>query len=84
MTPVQIICICNTSFGIIRLRNMRNKTQCLQHPASVVNSSAVSASGLPFTQYERVLFLREHLNVLEERLNTTISDSLLCLSLYLL
>ena len=46
----------------------------LQHLASVVNSSAAVCP--PFTWYEWVI---EHLNVLEEFLNITISGSHLCL-----
>ena len=60
-------------------------SQCLQHLALVVNSSAVSNEAIcpPFTWYERDSFLIEHLNVLEEFLNITISGSLLCPALYL-
>ena len=63
---------------------MRSDSQCLQHLASVVNSSAVSNEAVcpPFTWYEWD-FLIEHLNVLEEFLNITIYGSLLCPALYL-
>ena len=65
---------------------MRSDSQCLQHLASVVNSSA-SLVMKPFVHHLRgmngILFLIEHLNVLEEFINITISDSLLCPALYL-
>ena len=55
---------------------MRSDSQCLQHLASVVNSSA-SLVMKPFVHHLRgmngILFLIEHLNVLEEFLNITIS-----------
>ena len=49
----------------------------LQHLASVVNSSA-SLVMKPFVHHLRGMNGIEHLNVLEEFLNITISGSLLC------
>ena len=53
---------------------MRSDSQCLQHLASFVNSSA-SLVMKPFVLHLRgmneILFLIEHLNVLEEFLNIT-------------
>ena len=67
---------------------MRSDSQCLQHLASVVNSSAslVMKPSVcpPFTWYEWDSFLLiEHLNVLEEFLNITNFGSLLYPALYL-
>ena len=60
---------------------MRSDSQCLQHLASVVNTSA-SLVMKPFVHHLRgmngILLFLEHLNVLEEFLNITISGSLLC------
>ena len=60
-------------YGLIRLRYMRSNSQCLQHLTSVVNSSA-SLVMKPFVHHLRgmneILFLIEHLNVLEEFLIT--------------
>ena len=85
MTAGHTKCICDICFGLIRLRYMRCDSQCLQHLASVVNSSAVSNEVVwpPFSWYEWDSFYIEHLNVLEEFLNITISVSLLCPVLYL-
>ena len=40
MTAGHTKCICDACFWLIRLRYMRSDSQCLQHLASVVNSSA--------------------------------------------
>ena len=65
---------------------MRSDSQCSQHLASVINSSA-SLVMKPFVHHLRgmngILFLIEHLNVLGEFLNITISGSLLWPALYL-
>ena len=64
---------------------MRSDSQCLQHLASVVNSST-SLVMKPSVHHLRgineFLFLIEHLNVLEEFLNITISGSRLSPTLY--
>ena len=64
---------------------MRSDSQCLQHLALVVNSST-SLIMKPSVHHLRgmngILFLIEHLNVLEEFLNITISGSLLFPTLY--
>ena len=64
---------------------MRSDSHCLQHIASVVISSALLVMN-PFVHHLRgmngILFIIEHLNVLGEFLNITISGSLLCPALY--